>query len=104
MREENIRFGIELEEFLITQCGKRVLDGINMKISLMCLSMATEKHQTGDREGRFKYETLAELERARGFVMGLNWILDEWKGTVNKAKRAEDERKAKQKASKNKKK
>ena len=92
-RDEKIQFGMELRDFLSTSCGKLVLELINIKISLMCADAMLKKHHKGDDKGKFVYESMAEMERVRGFVLGLQWVTDEWLSIMNTAERLDLESK-----------
>lgn len=91
--EEKIRAGMELQDFIASYCGKYLLEMLNLKISLMCADAMLKKHNKGDNKGEFVYSSFPDIERCRGFVLGVQWVLDEISSIINTAVRLEQDRK-----------
>ena len=56
------------------------------------------KHPKGDaKAGEYLVQDFSDFSVVRGFILGIEWVLDDIKSKINKAKRMERERRKEEK-------
>lgn len=90
-KDARIQVGFDIQDFTRTQSGTYFLQALSQQVSVTLLEMGLGKIQSGDDKGAFKCQTLAEFERMRGTVLGIQWVIDFIKARISEAKRLQKE-------------
>ena len=97
-RDALIKIGFDIEEFFKSQSGHFLTSlceqqmAVNMKDTHQ--ARYPKKHP---KEGEYLVGSYEDLCTMRGFTNGIQWVLDQIKNQVNKAKRLERDRRREEK-------
>jgi len=96
-QDRKAKIGFDLQEFIRTEAGIYLTQSLSQKVAVTLSEMGFGKIQKGDRKGEFLCQTLPDFERARGFALGVQWVIDLFEARIGEAKRIEKDRRAKEK-------
>jgi hypothetical protein len=96
-QDRKAKIGFDLQDFIRTEAGSYLTQALDQKIALTLSEMGFAKIQKGERKGEFMIQTLPDFERARGFALGIQWVLELFNSRIGEAKRIEKERRAEEK-------
>lgn len=93
-QDRKAQIGFDLQDFIRTPAGTYLMQSLDQKIALTLSEMGFGKIQKGDNKGEFLCQTLPDFERARGFALGVQWVIEFFESRIGEAKRIDRERKA----------
>jgi hypothetical protein len=97
-RDQDIKFGFDLDEFFKSRTGHYFEDLIKQQQAINMKDTHQAKYpKKHPKEGEYMVQSYEDLCTMRGFTNGLQWVLELIEGKVNKAKRLDRERRKEEK-------
>jgi len=97
-RDLNIRLGFDAKEFFSAFAGSYLHQAWEQQIAVSMKDGYIGKHPKGHpKQGEYLVQDFADYATVRGFILGIEWVLDDIQGRMNKATRLDRERRKEEK-------
>ena len=92
-RDLHIKLGFDTQEFFKTQSGQFLMQNWEQHMAITMKDGYIGKYPKGHpKAGEYMVTDFSDFSVTRGFILGIEWILEDIESRINKAKRMERER------------
>jgi hypothetical protein len=92
-RDFNIELGMSLQEYFRGQAGSYLLSNWEQHMAITMKDGYIGKHQKPHPDaGKYLVDNFYDFSVTRGFILGIEWVLEDIQAKINRAKKLRTER------------